>query len=511
MTVNANLYAHFQDRFPADPDSLLLRTAQGEALSYAQADAGAARLADALLRSGASPGDRVTVQVHKSPENLLLYLACLRAGLIYHPLNTAYTASELAYFINDAQPSIVVCDESALNTFSQLLHKEAATTQAIEVLTLNADGSGTLMQRVAELPEPPDDAEVYNADGSETAALLYSSGTTGQPKGIMLTHDNLSKNVETLVDIWGFTPSDCLLHALPIYHVHGLFVGVGCVLMSGASMIWHSRFDAEEVLAALPNCTVMMGVPTFYTRLLSKPEFSAGACASMRLFVSGSAPLHADTFAEFANRTGHRILERYGMTETGMNSSNPLHGERLAGTVGPALPGVTLRVVDEAGEEVAVGDTGVLQVRGPNVFPGYWRNPEKTAEDLSEDGFFTTGDLACINAAGYLSIVGRAKDMIISGGLNIYPKEIEAVIDELPMVLESAVIGVPDADFGESVMAVVVPADAEVDEASVLSHCRSKLAAFKAPKHIEILDTLPRNAMGKVQKKVLRERYASAS
>ena len=378
------------------------------------------------------------------------------------------------------------------------------------LLTLDTDGGGTLMALAAGANA---EIAVAQCTGTDMAALLYSSGTTGQPKGIMLSHDNLRKNAETLVEVWGFSASDRLLHMLPIYHVHGLFIGVGCVLLSGASMVWHRGFNDAAAIAALPNCTTMMGVPTFYTRLLANPNFGRDCCANMRLFISGSAPLLTETFADFKVRTGHTILERYGMSETGMNTSNPLKGERRPGTVGTALPGVTVRVADEAGAAVAIGETGDLQVKGPNVFPGYWRLPERTAEDFAANGFFNTGDKATIDADGYVSIVGRAKDMVITGGLNVYPKEIELVIDDMKGVKESAVIGVPHADFGEAVIAVIVPDSADLDTGvptaeEIIAHCKTQLADFKAPKRVEVIDTLPRNAMGKVQKNRLREQYS---
>ena len=500
MGDNANLYAHFQRHFPADLDTPLLFTAHGGRVTYAEADEASARIANSLLQLGATRGDRVTVQVEKSAENLFLYLACLRAGLVYHPLNTAYKASEIAYFLGNAEPTIVICASDSLATIESVL--PAGGVKAL--LTLDADGSGTLTQQAADAST---EADVAQCEGADMASLLYSSGTTGQPKGIMLSHDNLRKNAATLVEIWGFSASDRLLHMLPIYHVHGLFVGVSCVLMSGASMVWHSGFSDKAAVTVLPDCTVMMGVPTFYTRLLSNPDFGPECCANMRLFISGSAPLLAETFVEFQTRTGHTILERYGMTETGMNTSNPLHGERRAGTVGLPLPGVTVRVVDEAGERVADGETGNLQVQGPNVFPGYWRMPEKTAEDFTADGFFNTGDKATIDAHGYVSIVGRAKDMVITGGLNVYPKEIEGVIDDMPGVAESAVIGVADADFGEAVVAVIIANGNAPTADEVIAHCRAQLANFKVPKRVEVIDALPRNAMGKVQKNVLRERF----
>lgn len=514
MPHNANLYAHFQKRFPTDLNTPLLfghnaETGEERCVTYAEADQTSARIAGALLQAGAMPGDRVTVQVDKSTENLFLYLACLRAGLVYHPLNTAYKAAELTYFLSNAEPSIVICASDALTTLQSTIPKEGVKA----LLTLDSDGNeggGTLMQQAAGMRS---DTPVFHNEDTDMAALLYSSGTTGQPKGIVLTHENLRKNAETLVELWGFTSSDRLLHMLPIYHVHGLFVAVSCVLMSGASMDWHSSFDDKAAIAALPGCTAMMGVPTFYTRLLANPDFGQICCANMRLFISGSAPLLAETFVEFQQRTEHTILERYGMSETGMNTSNPLNGERRAGTVGPALPDVSLRIVDETGEQVAQGETGNLQVQGPNVFPGYWHLPEKTAEDFTADGFFNTGDKATIDAQGYVSIVGRAKDMVITGGLNVYPKEIELVIDEIAGVLESAVIGIPHADFGEAVVGVIILEKTATSESApsadnIIAHCKKYLANFKVPKQIEFMDALPRNAMGKVQKNLLREHFS---
>ncbi|MCR9278707.1 MAG: AMP-binding protein [Pseudomonadaceae bacterium] len=504
MSHNSNLYAHFRSTFEGQLDTQLLCADDGRTFTYRDADDVSGRLANALHEHGAQPGDRITVQVEKSSENLFLYLACLRSGYVYHPLNTAYTASELAYFLGDAEPSIVVGSAQS----QPVLESALPTDCRAQMLTMEGDGSGSLMDAARSASS---EAPTVASKGEDLAALLYSSGTTGRPKGIMLTHDNLRSNAQTLVSAWGFTAQDRLLHALPIYHVHGLFVALGCVFMSGASMVWHRRFSDHEVIAALPDCTVMMGVPTYYTRLLSNPEFDAGCCQNMRLFVSGSAPLLSETFIDFEERTGHRILERYGMTETGMNTSNPLlpeSGARKPGTVGRPLPGVSARIVDDEGHPVADGDTGNLQVKGENVFAGYWRMPEKTAEDFSSDGFFDTGDKACIDSDGYVAIVGRAKDMIITGGLNVYPKEVELVIDEMAGVKESAVIGLPDSDFGEAVVAVIVPGGEPPSAEEVVAACRATLANFKVPKRVEVLATLPRNAMGKVQKNVLREQFS---
>ena len=501
---DCNLYKAFCSRFPANPDAVLLQTDNGTVYSYSDAERESARLANYLVSLGAQPGDRVTVQVGKSPRALWLYLACLRAGLVYHPLNTAYQASELEYFLGNAEPRIVVCSTSSVQLFSTL----ASQAGVAQVLSLDDNDSGSLVSGAAECS---DRFENVARGPDDLAALLYSSGTTGRPKGIMLSHSNLAVNGKTLVDIWGFGSEDRLLHALPVFHVHGLFVAISCVLLSGASMRWMEKFDARAVMDALPECTVMMGVPTFYTRLLAQEDFGKGVCAGMRLFISGSAPLLAETFEDFQRRSGHAIIERYGMTETSMNTSNPLHGERRAGTVGPPLPGVVVRVVDAQGESVDAGVTGDLQVRGPNVFQGYWRMPEKTREDFTADGFFNTGDKATLSQDGYVSIVGRSKDMIISGGLNIYPKEIELLLDDVDGVQESAVIGVPHPDFGEAVVAVIVPTGgSEPDEQFVIDFCKREMANFKVPKRVYFLDELPRNAMGKVQKNLLRERFAEA-
>ena len=502
--ANRNLYSQLQACFPADRSTTLLRTAAGRRYTYADAESESARLANCLTELGARAGDRVTVQVEKSPRALWLYLACLRAGLVYHPLNTAYQASELAYFLGDAEPRLVVCTAASLALFQEL----APAAGVGQLLTLEVDGGGSLPAAAAACA---DSFDTVFREADDLAALLYSSGTTGRPKGIMLSHGNLGINGRTLAEIWGFTADDVLLHALPIFHVHGLFVATSCVLFSGASMYWLDRFDVGQVMAALPECTVLMGVPTYYTRLLAEPGFARETCANMRLFISGSAPLLTETFDEFQRRTGHAILERYGMTETNMNSSNPLHGERRPGTVGLPLPGVELRVVGEKGQVLPPGETGDLQVRGANVFQGYWRLPEKTREDFTEDGYFNTGDKATISADGYVSIVGRSKDMIICGGLNVYPKEIEDLLDQMDGVVESAVIGLPHPDFGEAVAAVIVPASTSApDERAVIAFSKRELANFKVPKRVFFVDQLPRNAMGKVQKNLLREHYAGS-
>ena len=496
----SNLFSNFQENFPDDLDSEFLVTSKGRQVSYLELNDASARIANCLLESGASPGDRITVQVEKSVESIFLYLACLRSGLVYHPLNTAYKSSELSFFIENAEPTIVICSTEAVDTYRSIVSKEGIKA----FLTLDSDGSGTLMQEAARFSS---NCETRQSKGSETAALLYSSGTTGQPKGIVLSHDNLLKNGETLVNTWAFSSSDQLLHMLPIYHVHGLFVGLNTILLSGASMVWCEGFNAEEAIENLPNCTVMMGVPTYYTRLLSNSKLKKECCSNMRLFISGSAPLLKETFVNFQDKTGHTILERYGMTETGMNTSNPLDGERRAGTVGLPLSGVTVRVVDGSGEEMTTNETGDIQIKGPNVFSGYWRMPDKSAEDFTEDGFFNTGDKGSIDSDGYLSIVGREKDMIITGGLNVYPREIELIIDEINGVKESAVVGVADLDFGEAVIAVIVSDGSILDEEKIISLCKAQLANFKIPKRIYFIKDLPRNAMGKIQKNLLRERF----
>jgi malonyl-CoA/methylmalonyl-CoA synthetase len=496
--MNANLYTLLAGHFLERPEEPCVLIPDGPVVHNDDLDAASARIAHALTEAGARPGDRVAVQVDKCWEALALYLACLRAGFVYLPLNTGYQKSELSYLFGDAEPAVIVCGTAAAER-TALLRPQA------QVLTLDS-GKGTLLDRADDKPSTFD---TVTSAPDDVAAILYTSGTTGRPKGAMLSHRNLGSNALTLVGHWGFTRGDVLLHALPLYHVHGLFVACHCVLLSGSRMIWLRKFDAEEVRGLLPRATAMMGVPTFYTRLLALPAFGAHDCRAIRLFVSGSAPLLAETHAEFRERTGHMILERYGMTETGILTSNPLEGERIAGTVGPALPGVSVRVVDAERRPCGVQQVGAVEVRGPNVFNGYWRMPEKTREDFTDDGYFRTGDMGELLPNGYLRIVGRAKDVIITGGLNVYPKEIEEKIDALPGVIESAVIGVPDADFGEAVAAIVVARDGHtLTEASVIAALRGEIAGFKVPKRVHFVGDLPRNAMGKVQKNVLREEFA---
>ena len=455
------------------------------------------KLAHLLLEQGVEPGDRIAVQVQKSAQAIALYLATLRAGAVFLPLNTAYTRVEVGYFLQDAEPAIFVCDGSLAADYDDI---EA------RVFTLDGDGSGSLLQAASALPAQFDNVARASQD---LAAILYTSGTTGLSKGAMLSHDNLLSNALTLVDYWRFSADDVLLHALPIFHTHGLFVATNVVLIAGASMIFLPRFDVDQMIAQLPAATTLMGVPTFYTRLLADKRFDRDLVAHMRLFVSGSAPMLAETHVQFEERTGHRILERYGMTETNMNTSNPYEGERRAGSVGFPLPGVEIRISNpETGGELPAGETGMIEVRGPNVFLGYWRKPEKTAQELRSDGFFISGDLGMIDADGYVHILGREKDLVISGGYNIYPKQIETEIDALDGVLESAVFGIPDADLGEAVAAAVVPAgDVKLDPGQLLASLEPVLARFKLPRKIFIVDELPRNAMGKVQKNILRENY----
>ena len=463
----------------------------------------AAGFAHTLVAQGVRPGDRVALQIAKSPEALALYAACVQCGAIYLPLNVAYTPTELAYFVEDAAPHLILCDDASYDDLRPI-----AAVAGARLLTLNADGTGSFADAASSAPET---FATLPRDGTDLAAFLYTSGTTGRSKGAMLTHRNLLSNAQVLKDTWEFTDQDRLLHALPIFHTHGLFVATNVALLAGSSMVFLPSFGADDVIAALPQCTAMMGVPTFYTRLLGDPRFNKALVAHMRVFISGSAPLLADTHKEFEARTGHRILERYGMTETNMISSNPLHGERRAGTVGFALPGIDLRIADpESGKPLPDGEIGVIELKGPNVFQAYWQMPEKTRAEFRDDGYFITGDLAVIDEAGYLQIVGRARDLIISGGYNIYPKEVELLLDEQAGVKESAVFGVPHPDFGEAVVGVIVAhSDTVLDTAAIMADIKGKIARFKQPKQLFIEQELPRNTMGKVQKNVLRERYMS--
>ena len=483
----ANLYHHLLgDR--AEPDAIFVRELGGQTLTYRGLDEATARYANLLVARGVAPGDRVAVQADKSLDVLLLYLGCVRMGGVFLPLNPAYTAAEAGLFLDDAQPALVVADAAR----AAALAAAGRAAERLDRIAAEAEGGSAAF------------ATIDRADDA-LAALLYTSGTTGRSKGAMLTHGNLASNALVLRDRWRFTADDVLLHALPVFHTHGLFVATNTMLAAGASMIFLPRFDLDAVVAALPGASVLMGVPTFYIRLAADDRVDRAATAHMRLFVSGSAPLSADVHRRFAERTGHAVLERYGMTETNMNTSNPYDGERRAGTVGLPLPGVDVRIVDgESGAPLPTGETGAIQVAGPNVFTGYWRMPDKTAEDF-DGAWFRTGDLGRFDADGYLSIVGRAKDLIIAGGLNIYPAEVEAALDDLPEVAEAAVIGVPHPDLGEAVVAVVVGAAA--DPAAIGRALAGGLARFKQPRRIVVVETLPRNAMGKIEKAALRHQY----
>ncbi|WP_135506964.1 malonate--CoA ligase [Roseovarius aestuariivivens] len=485
----------------AGKSDTFLHLPDGKTLSYKDFLGQAAQIAHAITALGVKPGDRVAVQVEKSPEALALYAACVQAGLIFLPLNTAYTADELEYFVENSEAALLVCDPAKEEKLAPIAKRLGARLE-----TLGDDGKGSIIEMAAGHGDTFETAERTEDD---LAAFLYTSGTTGRSKGAMLSQGNLLSNARTLKEHWRFTSDDVLLHALPIFHTHGLFVATNITLLAGGAMIFLPKFDLDVMIDKLPQATAMMGVPTFYTRLLGDERFTGDLVSHFRLFVSGSAPLLAETHTQFEARTGHRILERYGMTETNMNTSNPYDGERRAGTVGFPLPGVELKVTDpDTGKELAQGEVGQIEVRGPNVFQGYWRMPEKTKAELRDDGFFITGDLGKIDDDGYVHIVGRNKDLIISGGYNIYPKEIELLLDEQPGVMESAVIGVPHPDFGETVVGVLIPEkDASPDVDAIMEAAKESLARFKHPRKLVIEDELPRNTMGKVQKNILRDRY----
>jgi malonyl-CoA/methylmalonyl-CoA synthetase len=479
-----------------EENRVFARLADGNDVTYGDLFEMAERMAATLVAEGVAPGDRVAVQVDKTVEAIALYLGTVMAGGVFLPLNTAYTIPELAYFLEDATPRIVVCDPTREGDISGF-------AGGATVLTLDAAGRGSLRDRA----EGRSGFTSVARGGDDLAAILYTSGTTGRSKGAMLSHANLASNAAVLKDYWHFTADDVLIHALPIFHTHGLFVATNVSLLAGCTTVFLPGFDKDAILEAMPKATALMGVPTFYTRLLADSRLDRDRAANMRLFISGSAPLLVDTHEQWEARTGHRILERYGMTETNMNTSNPYDGERRAGTVGFPLPGVEARIMS-GGQDVAQGEIGSLEVRGPNVFKGYWQMPEKTAEDLREDGWFITGDMARQDEDGYFIIVGREKDLVITGGFNVYPKELESLIDDIPGVLESAVIGVPHPDFGEAVVAVVVPEAPGLDPEAISSALAGSLAKFKQPKKVILLDQLPRNTMGKVQKKALRDAYA---
>ena len=504
--MNQNLFSALRAGFPADLDAIAIETVDDGGLRYTwrDLDRSTAMLANLLVSLELPAGSRVAVQTEKSVEALMLYLAVLRAGLVYLPLNTAYQRDEIAYFIGNAEPAVVVCSPKNFGWVSRI----AFAAGTAHVFTLGDDRTGSLLQRAAG----HSDANLPADRGAdELAAILYTSGTTGRSKGAMLSHGNLLSNAQVLRRYWGWKQGDVLIHALPIFHVHGLFVASHGALLNGSKMIWLNRFEPKAVIAKLPEATVFMGVPTLYVRLLAEPSLTRAACANMRLFISGSAPLLIETFNLFRERTGHTILERYGMSETAMLTSNPYaasDGERRGGTVGFPLPGVGVRVLDDAGAPCPTGEIGNMQVTGPNVFKGYWRMPEKTAEEFTTDGWFKTGDVGRIDARGYVTIVGRSKDLIISGGFNVYPAEIEGTLNDMAGVAESAVIGVPHPDFGEAVVAVVVPRPGSAPDANALiAELKARIANFKVPKRVFVVAELPRNTMGKVQKNLLRDAH----
>ncbi len=497
FTLLQNTFQHHADRIALE------EVERGRVFTFAALEALSARLARLLVRQGAGRGDRLAVQVEKSPEALALYLAALRAGLVFVPMNPAYRAGEVSWILENAEPALFVVDPARMEELRPLAQRAGVRA----LLTLDAQGRGSLTEEAAG--EPAEFPPVAVA-AEDPAAMLYTSGTTGRPKGAPLSHGNLASNARVLVEAWEFTADDVLLHALPIYHAHGLFVAAHCALLAGATMLWLRKFDAARVVELLPRATVFMGVPTMYGRLLERPELDRERTAGMRLFISGSAPLSPELWRAFRARTGHEILERYGMSEILMHTGNPYRGERRPGTVGRPFPGSEVKIVDDAGRELPPGEPGHVLVRGPNVFRGYWRLPEKNREEFTPDGWFRTGDLGFLSEDGYLTLVGRARDLIITGGLNVYPREVEDVIDAVPGVRESAVIGLPHPDFGEAVTAVVVrEPDAQVDEAAILAACRERLANYKVPKRVVFVEELPRNTMGKVQKRLLQERLAT--
>jgi malonyl-CoA/methylmalonyl-CoA synthetase len=500
---NRNLFAALSAAFPRDLDAVAVETDNGLAYSWRDLERATAMIANLLGSLGLEPGARVAVQVEKSVEAMMLYLATLRAGYVFLPLNTAYQKGEIEYFVGNAEPAVVVCSPGNFGWVSKIAF-QAGTRH---VFTLGDDRTGSLLQRAAQ---HPDTHAVAVSGDDDLAAILYTSGTTGRSKGAMLTHGNLLSNAETLKTAWGWREGDVLIHALPIFHVHGLFVALHGALINGSKMLWFGKFEPKKVIERMLDATVFMGVPTLYTRLLAESRLNKVVARNMRLFVSGSAPLLLETFKSWQERTGHTILERYGMSETVMLTSNPYEGERRGGTVGFPLPGVGLRVRDDAGQDLPAGEIGGIQVQGPNVFKGYWRMPEKTREEFTEDGWFRTGDVGRIDDRGYVTIVGRSKDLIISGGYNVYPAEIEAYLNDMPGVAESAVVGVPHPDFGEVGVAVVIARPgASVEPEHLIAGLKSQLANFKIPKRCFLVGELPRNTMGKVQKNLLREQHKS--
>ncbi len=508
---NHNLFAALRAAFPKDLDTVAVETDDGLCYSWRDLDRASAMVANLFASLAVPAHSRIAVQVEKSVEALILYLATLRAGHVFLPLNTAYQSAEIEYFIGNAEPAVVVCSGKNFGWVSKIAFKAGTR----HVFTLNEDRTGTLLDRASHCDDRHTPA-VRQAD--DMAAILYTSGTTGRSKGAMLTHDNLLSNAVMLKDYWGWQPGDVLIHALPIFHVHGLFVAIHGALLNGSKMLWHAKFDPQRVIADLPRATVFMGVPTLYVRMLAEPALTKQATEKMRLFIAGSAPLLIETFQAWQQRTGHTILERYGMSETAMLTSNPYRAdkryknqsERRGGTVGFPLPGVSLRVRDDAGQDLGTDEIGSIQVQGANVFKGYWRMPEKTAEEFTADGYFKTGDVGKVDARGYVTIVGRSKDLIISGGYNVYPAEIEGFINDMPGVAESAVVGVPHPDFGEVGVAVVIAKPgAQLNADGIIADLKSRLANFKIPKRCYVVPELPRNTMGKVQKNLLREQHKS--
>ena len=507
--MNDNLYALFSSNFPKDLTRCCIETHDGRYYTWDDIERTSAKIANLLQSLGLKKCDRILVQVEKSPEALLLYLASLRAGFVFIPLNTAYKNNEVEYFIKDAKPAFVVCSPNNEHWITPLCQ----TAKCKNVFTLDAPEYGNNQGSLLEHAQSHSDQfKTAHSNSNDLAAILYTSGTTGRSKGAMLSHGNLSSNAKTLKTVWAWNADDVLLHALPLFHVHGLFVACHGALLNGTKMIFLPKFDTQQICQLLPTTTVMMGVPTFYVRLLQEPLFTKQICHQMRLFISGSAPLLEDTFKQFQEKTGHEILERYGMSETTMLTSNPYKGKRKPGTVGKALPNVLIRIVNENNSLCKINEIGNIEVKGPNVFQGYWQMPEKTQEEMTQDAYFKTGDVGKIDAEDYISIVGRSKDLIISGGYNVYPKEIELIIDEMPEVEESAVIGLAHNDFGESVCAVVVlRKKLTVSDTEIINRLKTQIANFKVPKKVFFVSELPRNAMGKVQKQVLRERYMTQS
>jgi malonyl-CoA/methylmalonyl-CoA synthetase len=500
--VDSNLYSVFRRTFPSDPSRPFLETEERTGYSYQDLENETARYAALLTGLGLVKGDRLVSQVEKSPQALFLYLACVRAGIIYLPLNPAYRKHEMGYVLSDAEPKAVVCSPSLLTQWQELVREAALPPQFPKLETMDENGRGTFAEKAASLA--PQFAPVA-CEPNDTAAIVYTSGTTGRPKGAMISHLNIAANGKALHDFWRWTPNDVLLHAVPLFHVHGLFIACSCALFSGVKIIFLPKFEVRAVMRYISRATVLMGVPTYYTRLLEQPDFTRELCRSMRLFISGSAPLLEQTFAAFEERTGFGLVDRYGMTETGANSSNPVDAP-IPGTVGVPLPGVTIRVADENGNEVPAGEVGEIQMKGDNVFTGYWRKPSETAAAFTPDGFFKSGDLGRRAPNGYLCIVGRSKDLVITGGLNVYPKEIESTIDQMDGVTESAVIGLPHPDFGEAVVAVVVrdKGREDVTEERIIRELKTVMANYKIPKRVFFAGQLPRNTMAKVQKNLLR-------